>query len=75
LPNFSQVDFHFKTQDKVSLSDLDFKEEDKGVQKLTQESELVSAIWLDQPFGNRVDVFVKRWATGEGFVASVYEWR
>jgi len=69
-----QVDSDLKSQDEEYLRRLDFKQDAKDVQKLIQASTRVSAIWLDQPT-NDLNVFVKRPATGEGFIVSMYRWR
>ena len=69
-----QVDSDLESEDEEYLRCLDLKQDAKDVQKLIQASTRVSSIWLDQPT-NDLNVFVKRTATGEGFVISVYEWR
>jgi hypothetical protein len=69
----SQVDLDL-AQNKKSFSGLDFKEDAKDVQELSPWDH-VSDFWPNQPPSNRLHVFVKRPATGEGFVVSVYEWR
>jgi len=74
LAKLSQVDNLDLNENEASFSRLDYTEDAKDVQKLTPWYH-VSAIWLDQPLSNRLHVFVKRTATGEGFVVSVYEWR
>jgi hypothetical protein len=70
-----QVDFDLESQDEEYLRSLDFKQDDKNVQQLTDAQIHISALWSDQHLGDKLRVFVKRRATGEGFVVSVYEWR
>jgi hypothetical protein len=60
----SQVDIYLNTHTKDSLSRFDVKEDDKGVQKLT-EWELVSDYWSTQPANGRLQVFVNLPASGE----------
>jgi hypothetical protein len=61
----SQVDIDLNTHAADSLGRLDIKEDDEGVQKLTEWIKPVSHYWSPQlPIG-RLHVFVKLPAAGE----------
>ena len=60
----SQVDIDLNTHTEDSLSRLDIKEGDEGVQKLT-EWKHVSHYWSPQLPSGRLHVFVKLPAAGE----------
>jgi len=72
LAKLSQVYDLDLNENKDSFSRLDYAEDAKDVQKLTPWYH-VSHFWSDQPLRNKLHVFVKRPATGEGFVFSVYK--
>src|SRR3984957_1352544 len=69
LSQFYDLDLN---ENKDSFSRLDYAEDAKDVQKLTPWYQ-VSHFWGDHPLRNKLHVFVKRPATGEGFVFSVYK--